>query len=172
MNEDLIRRVQDALKYDLREMDAVFTPLLNDVLAELTKTKTPKAKPVSLMIALGEPGKSPSTTDVVADARARMEANPLPCIAKATVKGDRATFKVKDAVSSADECGFHVAEDVGYGSIVVIAKVIMLHITRVFGVTAARMEESGDRAGGWDVEFNRELTEDEVTKLEAFLGQE
>ena len=54
MNEDLIRRVQDALKYDLREMDAVFTPLLNDVLAELTKTptKTPKAKPVSLMIAL------------------------------------------------------------------------------------------------------------------------
>lgn len=167
MNEDLIRRVQDALKYDLREMDAVFTPLLNDVLAELTKTTTKRNPPVCLMIALGTAGNPPSTADVLTDARARMDANPLPCIANATVKGDRATFKVKDAVSQSDEYGFRLAEDVGWCSIVAIAKVIMLHVTRVFGVTCGR---SYEYEHGWIMEFDRELTPDETAKLTAFLG--
>lgn len=172
-NEDLIKRVRDALKIDLREMDAIFTPLLTDVLAALETPTNGKVTPSqrnSLMFALGAPGTSPSEGQVVADAMARMEANPLACIATATVKGDRATFKVKDAVAQADEYGFRLAEDVGWCSIQAIAKVIMLHITRVFGVTAARMEESGSREGGLIIEFNRELTEDETTKLTAFLG--
>ena len=36
-NEDLIKRVRDALKIDLREMDAILTPLLTDVLAALER---------------------------------------------------------------------------------------------------------------------------------------
>ena len=112
----------------------------------------------------------PNQTDVLTDAITRMNANPLPCIAKATVKGDRATFKVKNIVGGVHECGFHVAEDVGYGSAETIAKVIMLHVTRVFGFTARSISESPSREGGVDVELNRELTEDEALKLETFLG--
>lgn len=177
-NEDLIKRVREALKIDLREMDAIFTPLLTDVLAALEESEFPdngKVTPFqrkSLMFALGAPGTSPSEGQVVADAMDRMEKAPPSCLANYNVRGDRATLKVKDAVAQADECGFRLAEDVGYGSIVVIAKVIMLHITRVFGVTAARMEESGSREGGLIIEFNRELTEPEADALCIFLGQE
>lgn len=174
-NEDLIRRVQDALKYDLREMDAIFTPLLNDVLAELTNpgasaTKPPAPPPIFLMGETEETEGDGKLTEAEAieDARARMEANPLPCIADAFVVGERANFKVKDAVSQADECGFHVSEAVGWCPIVVIAKVIMLHITRVFGVEEGTSFEYGH---GWVVSFDRELTPDETDKLTAFLGQ-
>lgn len=175
-NEDLIKRVRKALDIDLREMDAIFTPLLTDVLAALEASEFPDNGKVtqfqrqSLMYALGAPGTSPSEGQVVADAMDRMEKAPPSCLADYNVRGDRATFKVRDAVSQADEYGFRLAEDVGWCSIMAIAKVIMLHITRVFGVTAARMTESGSREGGLITEFNRELTEDETTKLAAFLG--
>lgn len=178
-NEDLIARVREALDIlnDPEQPDAreLHINLYNDVLSALeapvTNGKITPSQRNSLMFALGAPGHKPSEADVLADAKARMDANPLACIADATVKGDRATFTVKDALSQVDEYGFHVAHDVGYGSVQAIAKVIMLHVTRVFGVTASRMEESDSREGGFYVEFNRELTADEADALDTFLGK-
>lgn len=176
-NDALIDRVRKALDIDLREYNAIFTPLLTDVLEELNNpgawaTKPQPPAPVLLMEATEETEGDGRFTEEQAleDARKRMEANPLACIATATVKGDRATFKVKDAVEQADEYGFTLSENVGWCSIMAIAKVIMLHITRVFGVTAARMTESDSREGGLIIEFNRELTESEADALETFLG--
>jgi len=178
-NEDLIARVREALDIlnDPDQPDAreLHINLYNDVLLALeapaTNGKITPSQQSALMFALAPPGHTPGEAAVLADARARLEANPLLCIADATVRGDRATFKVKDAVASSDEYGFRLAEDVGYGSIMTVAKVIMLHITRVFGVTALRMMESDSREGGLIVEFNRELTEDKTAKLTAFLGK-
>lgn len=174
-NGDLIDRVRKALDIDLREYNAIFTPLLTDVLEELNNpgasaTKPPAPPPIFLMGETEETEGDGKLTEAEAieDARARMEANPLPCIADAFVVGDHAEFMVKNAVGSSDECGFKVRENVGWCSILVIAKVIMLHVTRVFGVTCSR---SYEYEHGWIVEFNRELTPDETDKLTAFLGQ-
>lgn len=115
-NEALIKRIREALEIlqDPEQPDArdLHINLYNDVIAALEEPTNGKATPSQrncLMFALGSPGKAPSEAQVLEDARARMEANPLGCIATATVRGDRATFKVKDAVAQADEYGFHLA---------------------------------------------------------------
>lgn len=162
MNQDLIDRVRTSLR---DETNADTKKLLTDVLTELTKDN-------NLMIRVGRTvADMPTASDVLADAKRRMRENPLSCIGESFVIGDHASFRVKDAVGFVTVHGLHVIEDVGYGSIVTVAKVIMLHVTRVFGVTTQRMRESEDREGGLYVDFNRDLTPSEHKAITTFLGQ-
>jgi hypothetical protein len=185
-NEALIARVRDALKYDLNELNTVFDPLLHDVIAalegsgelnmDLTRSLTEEEldEHFPSTVFLMEPteqteGDGRNTeAQTLAYARDYMEANPLPCIAETFIVGDRANFKVRNAVASCDEFGFTLSDSVGWCSIVVAAKVIMLHINRAFGVSAAH---SYEYEHGWIVEFDRELTEEETKHLADFLGQ-
>lgn len=172
-NEALIARVREALKYDLNELNAVFTPLLNDVIAELTNpgavtVPAPSGEPVFIMgkTELVEGDGYLTEDEAIADALTWMGENPLACIADAFVYGDEETFKVRDIVEITEE-GVYVLGTVGWCSIVVILKVLMLHINRVSSCPLGACFI--DRPDKYGAGFYRNPTPAELDIIRAFL---
>lgn len=87
------------------------------------------------------------------------------------VKGDRATYKIKDVIDCVDDASFNIAEDVGYGSINNIAALIMDQLNLRFGVRMTICQESDSREGGLFVEFEPSIPEERYSEYETFLGQ-
>lgn len=142
---------------------------LQELRALATKT-LPQAN-LRLMIQQGRRDEPPTQEDVLAEARFRMgHIKPSPMlIGEAFVYGDHASFRVKDAVDSADEEGFTLLPELGWGHLETVAKVLMLHITNRFGVTADRMVDLDGRT--LMVKFDRTLTAPETAALRLYLGQ-
>lgn len=171
MNAELIARVRDAMKYDLRELDEVFGPLLRDVLFALEHPGVPAPhNPVGPLLMLRpeqtEGDGLPTSEQVVEDARRRMEALDLRFIANARLSGDREEFTVASVIPGVTSTGFVLSEILGSCTLPTAAEVIMLHLHRNFDLSFGLMEDArGDLRVTWD----RTLSRQDLIAVRLFL---
>lgn len=107
-----------------------------------------------------------TAVDILADAKVRMGALPVEPIGNALILGDSGPVLVKDVVTGVDAHGFTVKSSVGLGYKDVVARVVMMHVTRRFGRVSGR---TGEFLGSVCVTFSRELNDAETASLKTFL---